>query len=213
MKNEEIIKALTSRYATKVFDVTKKVSDADLSTILESGRLSPSSFGIEPWKFIVITNPEIRAKIRAVGWDQPQMTDASHLVVIARRTDAPSLSPELIARTARILGKPESDFTVYKDMVDGAFAGRSAHEGATDSWLKAQTYIPLGIMVETAALLGVDSGPMEGFDPVAVDEILGLKEKNLASTTMLALGYRGADAYADKPKVRRDASEVIEFVS
>lgn len=98
---QEILSALKWRYATKVYDSSKRVSDEDIRTILESGRLSPSAFGVEPWKFIVVENPEIRAQLRAVGFDQPKITDASHLVVIARRTDARErITQELIDRTA-----------------------------------------------------------------------------------------------------------------
>src|ERR1700722_14805958 len=97
---EKILAALRWRSAVKVFDAAKKVSDADLHTILESGRLAPSSIGIEPWKFIVVTNPEIRTAMRAASHDQPKVTDASHLIVIARRTDAENLGAEFGARTA-----------------------------------------------------------------------------------------------------------------
>ncbi|MFA6158181.1 MAG: NAD(P)H-dependent oxidoreductase [Candidatus Paceibacterota bacterium] len=213
MKKEEIISALNWRYAVKTFDAAKKVSDADLNTILESGRLSPSSFGIEPWKFIVVTNPEIRAKIRAASWDQTKVTDASHLVVVARRTDAPALSPELIARTAKAQGKTETDLAEYKGMVDNALTGRLANPAVLDGWIASQTYVALGIMAETAALLDVDACPMEGFDPSQINAILGLSAKNLSATTMLALGYRGADDYAKAPKTRRPFEEVVEFVA
>jgi nitroreductase len=213
MKKEEIIKALNWRYATKTFDAGKKVSDADLNTILESGRLSPSSFGIEPWKFIVVTNPDVRTKLRAASWDQTKVTDASHLVILARRTDVAALSPELMSRTAQTQGKTEADLAGYKGMVDGSIAGKSAIPGAVESWLSAQTYIALGIMTETAALLDVDTCPMEGFDQTQVNEILGLSAKNLSATTMLAIGYRGDDAYAQAPKTRRPFAEVVEFVA
>ncbi len=180
-------------------------------TILESGRLAPSSFGIEPWKFFVIENPDIRAKIRAVGFDQPKITDASHLVVIARRTDAREhIADELIERTAAQQHVDASNLDGLKQMVSGAVAGRSDEE--LDAWIRSQVYIPLGIMVETAALLGVDAGPMEGFMPHKVDAVLGLTENHLTATTMLALGYRGQDSGAERPKVRRAFEEVVEFV-
>lgn len=213
MKKEEIIKALNWRYATKTFDATKKVSDADLNAILESGRLSPSSFGIEPWKFIVVTNPEIRTKLRAASWDQTKVTDASHLVILARRTDVAVLSPELISRLAKNQGKNEADLAEYKGMIDGSIAHKSATPGAVEAWLSAQTYIALGIMTETAALLDIDTCPMEGFDPSQVNEILGLSAKNLSAVSMLAVGYRGDDAYAQAPKTRRPSTEVVEFLA
>ncbi len=213
MKNQEIIKALNWRYAVKTFDPNKKVSDADLAAILESGRLAPSTIGLEPWKFIVVENPGLRAKIRAVSWDQTKVTDASHLVVIARRTDAPSLPGELITRTAKAQGKQESDLAGLKAMAEGGIAAFAGNPAVMDRWLAGQTYIPLGIMIETAALMGIDTGPMEGFDSKKVDEILGLEKENLASTTMLAVGYRGDDSYASLPKARRSTNEVIEVRS
>lgn len=207
------MKALNWRYAVRGFDPAKKVSDENLKTILESGRLAPSSFGMEPWHFVVVENEEVRKKLRAAGYDQPKITDASHLVVIAYRTDGEkNICNELIERTVRIQNQDASALAGLKQMLDGAITGQ-AHAGTLDAWMKAQAYIPFGMMIETAALLGVDAGPMEGFSADQVDEILGLKAKNLHSTTMLALGYRSSDdTSATRPKVRRSFEEVVEFV-
>ena len=209
--NEKIISALNWRYAVQSFDKTKKVSDADLRTILESARLSPSSFGLEPWKFIVVENPDVRAKLAAVGYGQPKITEASHLVVVARRTDArEAIVGERIARTAKIQGVDASALDGFKQMLDGTIASRD--DAALDVWNRSQTYIALGMMMETASLLGVDNAAMEGFDPKGVDEVLGLSTKHLTATTLLALGYRGEDESATRPKVRRDFDDVVEFV-
>lgn len=208
---EQILKALGWRYAVQNFDGTKKIGESELETILESGRLTPSSFGLEPWKFIVIENAEIRQKIQAASYGQPKVSEASHLVVIARRTDArEKIVGERITRTAKIQNQEESSLDGFKQMLDGVIGSRD--DAALDAWNARQAYIALGMMMETASLLGVDNAAMEGFDPSAVDEILGLKEKNLTSTVMLALGYRGEDASAERPKVRRDFDEVVEFV-
>jgi nitroreductase len=207
--NQDILQALEWRYATKTFDSSKSVSNEDLTTILESGRLAPSSFGIEPWKFIVVENPEVRAQLRAASFDQSKVTDASHLVIIARRTDGENLAGELITRTASTQNVPESSLEMLRGMVTNA-TGRPPE--ALDGWLRSQSYIALGMMIETAALLKIDTCPMEGFDPAKVDEILGLSAKHLKSTSMLAIGYRGDDASSMRAKVRRSASEVIEFV-
>ncbi|MDB5254636.1 MAG: nitroreductase [Candidatus Nomurabacteria bacterium] len=203
MKAEEITKALNWRYAVKTFDTERKVSDTDLHAILESGRLAPSTIGLEPWKFIVVKNPEVRAKLRAVGYDQTKITDASHLVVIAYRTDGAALPAELIARMGAAQNKTAQELDGLMQMATGA----AAHAD-----MKAQAYIPLGMMVETAALMGIDTGPMEGFDSAQVNEILGLGAKNLAAATMLAIGYRGDDAYATLPKTRRAYGEVVEVI-
>jgi nitroreductase len=208
--HEEIILALQKRCAVKVFDPSKKVDDKDLKIILESGRLSPSSFGFEPWKFIVVTNPDVRAKLRTAGYDQTKITDASHLIVIAYRTDADTLVSELIVRTAAAQGKKKEDLADFEKMAVGATSSKQGD--ARENWLKSQAYIPLGIMIETAALLGIDTCPMEGFDPKQINTILNLKEKNLCAATMLAVGYRGNDPYAAMPKVRRSYDEVVEVI-
>ena len=210
MKNEEIIKALNKRYAVKTFNKTKKVSDEDLKTILESGRLAPSSLGIEPWKFIVVTNEDIRAKIRTASYDQTKVTDASHIIIITYRTDSENLVSEIIERTAKIQNTNKETLAPLQQMLSGAM---SRPEPGKTSWIKAQSYIALGMMIETASLLDIDNCPMEGFDSVKIDEILKLKEKNLSTATILAIGYRGDDVYATKPKVRRNYDEVVEIIN
>jgi len=209
MKNEEIIEALNKRYAVKTFDKSKKVSDEDLKTILESGRLAPSSLGLEPWKFIVVKNEELRAKMRAASYDQSKVTDASDIIVVAYRTDSDKLASETIERTAKIQSRTKEELAPLQQMLDGAMARKETEKMA---WIKAQTYIALGMMIETASLLNIDNCPMEGFDPTQIDTILGLKEKNLATATILAIGYRGDDVYASKPKVRRAYDEAIEII-
>ncbi len=208
---ETIVKALGWRYAVQSFDPAKKIGESELRTILESGRLAPSSFGLEPWQFIVIENAAVREEIQAASYGQPKVSEASHLVVIARRTDArENIVRERIERTANIQGQDVASLDGFKQMLDGVIASRD--DMALDVWNSRQAYIALGMMMETASLLGVDNAAMEGFDPAAVDEILGLREKNLTSTVMLALGYRGEDASADRPKVRRAFDDVVTFV-
>ncbi len=207
-----MIDALNWRFATRVFDPTKKIAAADLDTILESARLTASSFGIEAWKFIVVENPEVRAALRAAGYDQPKITDASTLIVLAARTDVREhISDELMERTAQIKGVTVADLAGYKQMVDGAIGMRD--DAALAAWVSAQTYIALGTMMATASLLQIDNGPMEGFDPAKVDEILGLSGQHLHAVSMLALGYRGEDPMAESPKVRRAKEEVVAVVA
>lgn len=208
--HETILAAMNWRYAGKIFDTTKKLTQEQLTTILEAGRLSPSAYGVESWQFIIVNNTEIRKKLREISYDQPKVTDASHIIVIASRTDGGKVVDELVERTAKTQGKTVEELQGFGDMVHGAVQ-RLGDDG-TKSWYKSQSYLPLGIMIETAALLGVDAGPMEGFDADKVDELLGLKEKNLHATTMLALGFRGEDAYALLPKIRKAFDEVTTFI-
>jgi nitroreductase len=207
MEPQKITQALQWRYAVKAFDSNKKVSDADLQTILESGRLAPSSFGFESWKFIVVKNPEIRAKLRAAGYDQPRFTEASDLIVITQRTDIEHLATELVERSALAQGKTVADLQAFKDAAEGSITRRPVEE--TQAWLKNQTYIPLGMMMETASLLGIDNAAMEGFDKSQVDEILGLTAKNLTSVSVLAVGYRAEEG---GPKTRRAYNDVVEVI-
>lgn len=204
-----IIDAMNWRYAGKVFDTTKPITEEELHTILEAGRLSPSAYGVESWQFIVVNNKELRTKLRAASYDQSKVTDASHLIVIATRTDPQTVVTELIARTAHIQGKTVEDLKGFSDMVHGSLT--TLGDTSVD-WFIRQSYIPLGIMIETAALMGIDGGPMEGFDANQVNEILGLEEKNLHATTMLTLGHRGDDAYAKLPKVRKTFKEVVTIL-
>lgn len=209
---KDILSAMKWRYAVQVFDTSKKLNEKDVETILEAGRLAPSSYGLEAWKFIVVTNPDVRAKLSAVGYGQQKITGASHLIVIARRTDARErIVGERIARTALAQGQKESELAGFADMLSGVIAGRNDEELA--EWLRAQTYIPLGVMMETASLLGIDNAAMEGFNNQGVDEVLGLPDQHLASVTMLALGYRAKeDSASARPKVRRAKEDVVSYV-
>jgi nitroreductase len=211
MTTTDSITALQWRYAVKTFDVDKKINKEDLMTILESGRLAPSSFGIEPWKFLVVNNSEIRAQLRAAAYDQTKVTDASHLIVITRRTDAAALPTELVQRAATAQGTSVEALAGLQQMVEGSMARMDTV--GVESWLKAQTYIPLGIMIQTASLLSIDNCPMEGFDTAKVNEILGLDQQHLSAVSMLALGYRGEDAFATLPKTRRAHTEVVQEIN
>jgi nitroreductase/dihydropteridine reductase len=212
LMKESILQALAWRYAAQVFDPTKKVSKADLGLILESARLAPSSIGIEAWKFIVVENPEIRMQLREAGYGQSKISDASHLIVLARRTDIrENIANERIERTALAQSKNGEELAGLRQMLEGGIARKDDETLA--AWAAAQTYIPLGMMTVAASLLGVDNAPMEGFDNATVDAILGLSAQNLASVSMIALGYRSeSDPYATLAKVRRPFEEVVHFV-
>jgi nitroreductase len=207
---EEIINALKKRYAVKTFDKNKKVSEEDLKTILESGRLAPSSIGLEPWKFVVVENMKLREKLRITSHDQTKVTDASHIIVIAYRTDVKNLVSELIERTVKTRNQNREELAPLQKRYESMMANMP--ENVQKSWIKSQVYIPLGIMIETASLLNIDNCPMEGFDGAEVDKILNLTEKNLSVATILAIGYRGDDTYAKLRKVRRDYDDVVEII-
>ncbi|MDP2788550.1 MAG: nitroreductase family protein, partial [bacterium] len=144
---EKIIEALNWRYAVKVFDPNKKISAEDLNTILESARLSPSSNGVEMWKFIVVEDKDTRAKIREAGFDQPKITDTSHLVVLTYRTDVEeNLTKERLERTAKIQNQDIENLGGLKSMLENGIA-KKLKCGNLEEWVKSQSYIPLGIMI------------------------------------------------------------------
>ena len=209
MNKEEILKALNWRYAVKIFDKNKKIADEELNTVLESGRLSPSSLGLEPWKFFVINDIKTREAIYEYS-KQPKILDASHLIVLTYKTNLQEIIKERLERTAKIQNQKIEELDKYKLFLEDATKNKTEIE--LDSWLRSQTYIPLGIMTLTATLLGIDNCPMEGFQNEKIDEILNLKDKNLKSVTMLALGERGEDDYALKPKIRKNFEEAITII-
>lgn len=206
-----LLQQLHGRYATKKFDPSQKISPQDWSALEQALVLSPSSFGLQPWKFIVINTPAIREKLMAASWGQRQVVDASHLVIFALKKNMGEADvKKLIARTAEAHGVSVESLEQYRQMMVGSLAGKKA---GIDEWSARQVYIALGNLLTSAAMLGIDACPMEGFDPAQHDQILGLGAKGYSAVVMAAIGYRAADdKYAVAPKVRYQAEEVIERV-
>ena len=205
----ELITALNWRYATKQFDPKRKVSEEDFKEIAEALRLSPSSFGLQPWKFVVVENPAARAKLKEHAWGQSQVVEASHMIVLCARTDLDEkLISKYIDTIAKTRGVPRESMKSFEDMLLGFRKGLTSE--AAVAWAKNQVYIALGVLLEACALKGIDACPMEGFDRQKFDEILGLKEKNLTSAVMCTIGYRlESDKYAAQKKVRFSSDEVL----
>jgi len=205
----EILEALEWRYATKQFDPKKKVSEKDLDELLKVLNLSPSSFGLQPWKFIVVTDQELRERLREAAWNQPQVTDASHLIVLCVRTDLnEGYIRNYIDSISRIRKVPREKLKGYEDTILGFRKALTAEQ--TLAWSKNQVYISLGFLLEACAMKRIDACPMEGFDPKKVDEILGLKEQNLTSAVLCPIGCRSkSDSHADEKKVRFDIKSVV----
>ncbi len=204
-----IIDQLSWRAAVKQYDPTQKVTDEELQTILEAGRLAPSWYGLQPWKFIVVSDDQTKEKLSAAAWHQPQIKSNSHLLVFARRTDiGENLAEELIEATASTTGVPTESLDGFKDSLMAFISGMD--QEAHTHWATSQVYIPLGTMVAAASSIGVDNSPMGGFDREQFDEILGLKEHNAASVVIMAIGHRSeADEYSKRPKVRFDLDTVV----
>lgn len=201
------------RYATKKFDAARKIPARDWAALENALVLSPSSFGLQPWKFFVVENPKIRERLKAASWNQSQITDASHLVVFAMKKNLNSADIEhFIKRIAEIRHASLESLESYKQMM-------VAHVNRTDpgfdinAWATKQLYIALGTFLTSAAILGIDACPMEGLDPAKYDEILGLEKQGYHAVVVATAGYRAADdAYASAPKVRYPREEVVATV-
>jgi nitroreductase len=213
INSKELLEQLNWRYATKQFDPNRKISSADWATLEEALTLSPSSGGLQPWKFIVVTDPAVRAKLLPVSYGQPQITAASHLVVFASKINFNESDVDAhIRHVASVRGVPVETLAPYRDMLVGGIV-KAQDEPARNAWARNQTYIALGNLLTSAALLGIDACPMEGFDRAQYDEILGLKAAGYASAVIATLGYRSSDdKYAAAPKVRFPTEQVIARV-
>nr|WP_255562301.1 NAD(P)H-dependent oxidoreductase [Rahnella sp. PD12R] len=201
---------LAWRYATKKFDPTKTVPADKLERIIEAVRLAPTSSGLQPFELFVVTNPEVREKIRAVAWNQAQVTDSSHLLVFAAWDDITEERVNMMFDlTNDVRGFVNEGWENYRKMLLGIVAERGTE--ANYQAAARQAYIGLGAALIAAAFEEVDATPMEGFDPAAVDEILGLKEKNLRSVIILPIGYRAheGDWLVNLKKVRRSRENFV----
>lgn len=205
------MEAMDFRHACKIFDETKKISDEDMKFILEAGRKSPSSFGQEGWKFLVITNEELKAKLRPFCWDQPQITTCSHLVIILAAIDAvkPESGVPALRFARREMPQEKKDFynKLYKDHLTVTKVLDSDEN--VYSWTARQTYIAAGNMMTAAAIKGIDSCPIEGFNKAKVEEVLGLDTKKFQLSMVLPFGYR---INPQSTQMRLPFEEVIEFI-
>jgi len=209
---DTLLNALRWRYATKQFDASRKIP-ADLwNTIEESLVLTPSSFGLQPWKFLVVQDPNTRLKLLAESWNQPQVTHASHYVVLTARTELDSHDIETwIQRMAEVQKTDPSALSSLKGMIQG-FAQAMSQE-ARHEWNIRQIYIALGQLMASAAILGIDACPMEGISASGYDHVLGLVGGEHTTVVACALGYRSeTDKYSKIPKARFDRSQVIEHI-
>lgn len=209
----DLLAALNWRYATKKFDSARTIPAEIWSALEQSLVLTPSSFGIQPWKFLVVTDPAVRERLVPVSWGQTQPKDASHLVVFAVRRDLPeSHIDRYLARTAELRGTTVEALAPFRKMMMGSLDGARA-KGHLDTWQTHQIYIALGQFMAAAAVLGVDTCPMEGIEPAKYDEVLGLGGTGFVTVVACAAGYRAADdKYATLAKVRFPASEVVQHI-
>ena len=204
---------LKERYATKAMN-GKVVPQEKIDTILEAIRLAPTSSGLQPFEIFVITNPELKSQIREIAWNQAQVTDCSHLLIFAAWDNyTADRINHMFDLTNEIRGFKNEGWENYRQMLLEGYPKRDAEENFDHA--ARQTYIALMAAMTQAAFEGVDSTPMEGFDPSALDKILGLKEKNLRSTVILPIGYRDAekDWLVNLVKVRKPMNELVTTIN
>jgi nitroreductase len=214
VSTETVLNQLRWRYATKQFDPRRRISAEDWSALEQSLVLTPSSFGLQPWQFIVVTDQQTKEKLVPASWHQRQIADASHVVVFAIKKDLDAADVErYIARIAETRNVPPDSLQGFKDVLLG-FLAQPSDKFDVNGWASRQVYIALGNFLNTAALIGVDTCPMEGIDPAQYDEILGLSSKGYKTVVVAAAGYRApSDKYATLPKVRYNADEVITHIA
>lgn len=212
---DNVLSNLQWRFATKKFDPTRKIPEATWKNIENAMRLAPSSYGLQPWRFFVVTNPEVRTKLRAVSWNQPQITDASHLVVFCAKININAADvDEYVADVAAQRSVSVETLKDFRNMMASSVANPATLPGGDmKTYTRSQTYISLGFFLYTCAMLGVDACPMEGFEPQKYDEILKTSSQGYTPVVLGAAGYRAADDWlASLKKVRADASKSVVHV-
>lgn len=208
----ELIDKLNWRYATKAMN-GEKVAQEKVDTIIEAASLAPTSSGLQPFEILVITNKEVKEKIRPIAWDQSVVTDSSHLLIFAAwDTYTEERINKMFDLTNDVRGFKSEGWENYRQMLLGSYPQRDAEVNFQHA--ARQAYIAFSQAIAAAAYLGVDSTPMEGFDPDALDEILGLRAKGLRSCVMLPLGYRNneTDWLANLPKVRKSKADLVTTI-
>jgi nitroreductase len=207
---ENLLSQLRWRYATKAFDPTRRIDDAVWAALEESLILTPTSYGMQPYRFVVITDPAVKAQLVPFSWNQRQPADCSHFVAFAAREQNTEADVDhYIARIAEVRGGSTDALAGFRKLLVGDVVvgerGRIAHE-----WATRQAYIALGNFMTAAAMIGIDTCPMEGINPPKYDEILGLSALGYRTVVACAAGYRASnDKYAAVTKVRFPASELV----
>lgn len=210
---DQLVRQLNWRYATKKFDQSKKIPADTWSALEKALVLTPSSYGLQPWQFLVITDQAVKEKLVPISWRQTQSADCSHFVVFtARRSLTEGDVDAYVRRTAEVRGVAVDTLGKFKGMMMSQLvpppAGFDIHH-----WASLQVYIALGNFMTAAAMLGVDTCPMEGIERKNYDDVLGLTGTPFATVVACAAGYRAADdKYATIPKVRFPAEVVVRHV-
>lgn len=206
---QDINNALNFRYAVKTFIKGKKVEAEKLEAIIEAGRMAPAAYGLQPYKLVHVVDEAIRENLKAAAYGQTKVIDAGDFFVMTVRTDIDeNFVNEYVKNISETRAVSEESLKGFSDNMKGDLGSRD--ENNKLAWAGRQAYISLGFMLETAAMLGVDMCPMEGFDAGKFDEILNLKNENLKSVGAFAVGFRDeSDFYANMKKVRVSKKDFV----
>ncbi len=208
MQND-FTKAMDFRHACKLFDENKKISDEEMHYILEAGRKSPSSFGMEAWKFLVITNEALKAKLRPFCWNQVQITSCSHLVIILAGIENAKVESGIPKKRFMRREMPQETLDFYMDIYAKHLEKTLSTNDNIYAWTAKQSYIALGNMMTAAAFAGIDSCPIEGFEKENVEEVLGLDTSKYQVAVIVPFGYRVNE---QSTQLRLPFDEVVEFI-
>ncbi|MCV2883423.1 NAD(P)H-dependent oxidoreductase [Aestuariibacter sp. AA17] len=203
-----VIDALNWRYSVKRF-ADKLLSREQVNGLIEAARLSPSSYGLQPYRIIVIESAVLRQQILPLAYNQTQVVTSSHLLLFAARTDVDlHMAQEYAQLATQNKDVPEASLARYVDMIESSITSMNTLQ--RQQWAHQQVYIALGNVLTSAAMMGIDTSPIGGFDSTAVDALLGLNDKQLASTVLCPIGYRhNEDPYSQRRKVRFAQSHLV----
>lgn len=208
--NNEFTTAMDFRHACKVFDATKKIPADDMNYILEAGRKSPSSFGMEAWKFLVITNEALKEKLKPACWNQEQITTCSHLVIVLAGIDSVKIESGLPEKRFARREMPQENLDFYLQLYADHLQETLSSDDNIYDWTAKQTYIAAGNMMTAAAFVGIDSCPIEGFTKEQIETILELDTSKYQVALVLPFGYRTNE---QSKQLRLPFDEVVEFIN
>ena len=206
---DKFLNAMDFRHACKEFDSTKKISTEDINYIMQVGRKSPSSFGMEPWKFLVITNEKLKEELRPLCWNQVQITSCSHLVIVLSAIDAVTVESGIPLKRFARREMPQEKLDFYLDLYSSHLKDTLDTNQHTYEWTSKQTYIALGNMMSAAAFIGIDSCPIEGFEKEKLEKLLNLDTNKFQVSVVLPLGYR---INKQSQQLRVPFEDVVEFI-
>ncbi len=213
LNSDKLLEAQKWRYATKKFDANKKLDENTWQAIEDSLVLTPSSYGLQPWKFLIVQNQDMRKELMSASWKQAQVVDCSHMIVfvVKEKLDEAHIDANLKA-IVETRGVEASSLEGLKKMMMGDLVNGARSQVITE-WAARQAYIALGNLMTTCAVLGVDACPMEGIDPKKYDQVLGLVDSGWKTVVACPIGYRASDdKYSTMKKVRFPNAEVVKII-